>query len=70
MSDKSQPLSAAQRQAAKRKRDQADGWQTVTVRVPVSKVGDLKAFAQSLGEPGLADAPNKINPNQGNLFDD
>lgn len=48
-----------------RERSKADGWQTITVRVPAHKVEDLRAFAETLGEP----AP-KVSPNQGRLFPD
>lgn len=48
-----------------RERSKADGWQTITVRVPSHKVEDLRAFAETLGEPL---PPN--NPAQGRLFGD
>lgn len=51
MSDKSQPLSAAERKRRQRARERADGWTSVTVRVPAEKVEELRAFAESLGVP-------------------
>jgi hypothetical protein len=48
-----------------REQSKADGWQTITVRVPSNKVDEARAFAKSLGEPL---PPN--NPAQGRLFGD
>lgn len=48
-----------------RERAKSQGWTTVEVKVPTNRVDDVRAFAQSLGEP----AP-QVSPNQGFLFPD
>nr|CRY96901.1 hypothetical protein [uncultured prokaryote] len=48
-----------------RERAKADGWTTIEVKVPAHRADDVRAFAQSLGEP----AP-QVSPNQGFLFPD
>ena len=56
MSDASMDATAADRQRRKRLRDKEDGWASVRLRVPAHRVDELKAFAESLGEP----APKRI----------
>lgn len=48
-----------------RQRAKQEGWAIVAVKVPASKVEDLRAYADSLGEPA-----RKQNPEQGYLFPD
>jgi hypothetical protein len=42
-----------------------EGWATVAVKVPASRVDDVRAYAETLGEP-----VKKQNPAQGTLFPD
>ena len=48
-----------------RERAKQDGWTTVAVKVPASRAHDVRAFAETLGEP-----VKKKNPAQGTLFPD
>lgn len=60
MSDASRTdMTAAERQRRKRERDKADGWASVRVRVPADRVDELKAFAESLGEPASPVLPGQ-----------
>nr|CRY98036.1 hypothetical protein [uncultured prokaryote] len=46
-----------------RERAKQEGWATVAVKVPASRVDDVRAYAETLGEP-----VKKRNPAQGSLF--
>ena len=48
-----------------RERAKQEGWTTVAVKVPASRADDVRAFAETLGEP-----VKKRNPAQGSLFPD
>ena len=48
-----------------RQRAKQEGWATVAVKVPASRVDDVRAYAETLGEP-----VTKKNPAQGRLFPD
>ena len=48
-----------------RERAKREGWATVAVKVPASRVDDVRAYAETLGEP-----VKKRNPAQGSLFPD
>lgn len=48
-----------------RERAKQEGWTTVAVKVPASRADDVRAFAETLGEP-----VKKKNPAQGTLFPD
>lgn len=48
-----------------RERAKQEGWTTVAVKVPASRADDVRAFAETLGEP-----VKKRNPAQGTLFPD
>lgn len=48
-----------------RERAKQEGWATVAVKVPASRVDDVRAYAETLGEPG-----KKPDPAQGYLFPD
>ena len=48
-----------------RERAKQEGWTTVSVKVPANRADDVRAFAETLGEP-----VKKRNPAQGTLFPD
>ena len=48
-----------------RERAKREGWTTVAVKVPANRADDVRAFAETLGEP-----VKKKNPAQGSLFPD
>ena len=48
-----------------RERAKQEGWTTVAVKVPANRADDVRAFAETLGEP-----LKKRNPAQGSLFPD
>ena len=48
-----------------RERAKQEGWTTVAVKVPANRADDVRAFAETLGEP-----VKKRNPAQGTLFPD
>ena len=48
-----------------REKAKKEGWATVAVKVPASRVDDVRAYAETLGEP-----VKKQNPAQGTLFPD
>lgn len=48
-----------------RERAKEEGWATVAVKVPVSRVKDLRAYAETLGKP-----VKKSGPTQALLFPD
>ena len=48
-----------------RARAKKEGWATVAVKVPASRVHDVRAYAETLGEP-----VKKQNPAQASLFPD
>ena len=48
-----------------REKAKKEGWATVAVKVPASRVDDVRAYAETLGEP-----VKKKNPAQGSLFPD
>jgi hypothetical protein len=48
-----------------REKAKKEGWATVAVKVPASKVDDVRAFAETLGAP-----TKRVDPKQGTLFPD
>jgi hypothetical protein len=46
-----------------REKAKKEGWAMVAVKVPASRVDDVRAYAETLGEP-----VKKPNPKQGSLF--
>ena len=53
---------ATARKRAQRERDRAEGWAEITVRVRADRIAEVRAFAESLGEP-----PAPADPGQAAL---
>ena len=54
-------MTAAQKKAAQRARDARDGWTTVTVRVAVEQVEELRRIAATLPPPSPLVDPRQMS---------
>lgn len=66
VSEERQPLTAAERKKAQRLRDASRGYVEITVKVPVDRVEDARAWCSKL-KPAK---PKKADARQADLFPD